>query len=217
MTAAKQEDKNPSSKKEPSSQRPQKLTPEVWKDIPEYEDSYQVSDRGRVKSLPRKIIRKNGHIQTFKSRMLKPLDQSNGYLEVCLSNKGDQRRFYIHRLVAQAFISNSKNLPEVNHKDENKHNNFASNLEWCDREYNNAYGSRLYRQVKTSERNGKYERFGKKMAQIHSKPLIMSNAREEWTFPSTHAASQLLGYSQTSIARACRTKGTYKGAYWKYV
>lgn len=202
--------------KEPSSQ-PVKLAAEIWKNIPGYEGSYQVSDRGRVKSLPRKIIRKNGHIQTFKPRILKPLNHSNGYLEVCLSNNGNQKRFYIHRLVAQAFISNPKNLPEVNHKDENKHNNFASNLEWCGRTYNNTYGSRLHRQVKTSKQNGKYDRFGKAMAQIHSKPLIMSKDREEWKFPSTRAASRLLGYPQARIAKACRTKGTYKGADWEYV
>lgn len=204
-------------KKAQSSLKPPKLTSEKWKDVPDYEGLYAVSNFGRVKTLPHQIVRSNGHVQTFKARILKQLKQSSGYLEVCLSNKGIQKKYYVHRLVAQAFIPNPKALPEINHKDENKHNNFVNNLEWCNRAYNNAYGSRLQRQVATSRENGKYEMFGKSMARMHSKPLIMSNGKEEWSFPSTRAAAHLLGYPQGCIAQACRTSSKYKGAYWKYV
>ena len=67
----------------------------------------------------------------------------NGYLKVDLCKNGKQKTFTVHRLVATVFISNPKNFPTVNHKDENKLNNNVSNLEWCTVLYNNCYGTRL--------------------------------------------------------------------------
>ena len=107
---------------------------EIWKDIKGYEGLYQVSNKGRVKSL--------NYRRTGKEGILKGKPDKDGYLRVGLCKNKKQKPFYIHRLVAKAFLPNPNNLPEVNHIDENKENNHVENLEWCDRKYNNNYGSR---------------------------------------------------------------------------
>lgn len=112
---------------------------EIWKDIEGYEEKYQVSNLGRVKSLSRKVQFGN----TFRitpEKFLKYCDNGKGYQYVCLG-KGVENRRYIHRLVAEAFIPNPLNLPEVNHKDCNPRNCIEENLEWCDAKYNNNYGN----------------------------------------------------------------------------
>ena len=109
---------------------------EEWRDIEGYEGLYQVSNLGRVKSLRDKNNKK-------RELILKPKTMRNGYLKVDLCKNGKQKTFTVHRLVATVFISNPKNFPVVNHKDENKLNNNISNLEWCTVLYNNCYGTRL--------------------------------------------------------------------------
>ena len=82
-------------------------------------------------------------------RELKPQLKKNGYLQVGLHDKNNHKYVNIHRLVAEAFIPNPDNLPEVNHKDEDKTNNHVNNLEWCTGSYNARYGSRLNRIANT--------------------------------------------------------------------
>jgi len=108
---------------------------EAWADIKGYEGLYQVSTLGRIKSLPRRGTYSKAHI-------LKVSGDGNGYLQVGLCKNSSYKGYKVHRLVAQAFIPNPDNLPEVNHKDENKSNCQVSNLEWCDRAYNVNYGNR---------------------------------------------------------------------------
>ena len=112
---------------------------EVWKDISGYEGIYQVSNTGRIKSLSRRVPGLNTNTEII----LKPHTDKDGYLIVGLHNHGKSSNKKISRLVAQAFIPNPDNLPEVNHKDENKKNNNAENLEWCTTRYNLTYGNRL--------------------------------------------------------------------------
>ena len=108
---------------------------EAWADIKGYEGLYQVSTLVRIKSLPRRGTYSEVHI-------LKVSDDGKGYLQVGLCKNSIYKSHKVHRLVAEAFIANPDNLPEVNHKDENKSNCHVSNLEWCDRSYNVNYGSR---------------------------------------------------------------------------
>ena len=114
---------------------------EYWRPVLGYEGLYEVSNWGRVKSLPR-----NGTVKY--ARILKPDTDKDGYLYVVLSKNNKQKLFKIHRLVAEAFIPNPNNLPMINHKDENKQNNNAENLEWCDNKYNINYGSCIERRSK---------------------------------------------------------------------
>lgn len=103
---------------------------EEWRDIPEYEGRYQVSNLGKVKNVESNYI-------------LKPID-SHGYKYVHFCHKGNKRKNKaIHRLVAMVFLPNPRNLPEVNHKDGDKSNNNVSNLEWCSHKQNNIHKSQV--------------------------------------------------------------------------
>lgn len=108
---------------------------EIWKDIEGYEGRYQVSNLGNVKTL-----HYNGR---YGERLLSKWNDRRGYLLVRLNDKN----FLVHRLVANAFIPKEDGKEYVNHIDENKENNFVENLEWCDLQYNNKYGTREQRIV----------------------------------------------------------------------
>lgn len=118
---------------------------ELWNDIPGYEGIYQVSNMGRVKSLDR-VVYTRGCIpcKWLKGQIMKSF-LMDGYERICLSKQGTQRKFWVHRLVAMAFIPNPENLPEINHIDENPTNNNVWNLEWSDRLHNIRHGTRTAR------------------------------------------------------------------------
>lgn len=122
-----------------------KTTPavEVWRPVKGYEDYYEVSNLGIVRSYDRMVRCKIG-MRCMKGKVLKQRIWGN-YKSVCLVVGQVEERLYVHRIVAEAFIHNPDNLPQVNHKDENKLNNRADNLEWCTREYNMEYGTRMER------------------------------------------------------------------------
>ena len=109
---------------------------EVWKDIIGYEGFYQVSNMGRVRSLDRDIIDKNGIVYSLKGSMREVSSSSRGYQDIGLSKDGEQKTFFIHRLVAESFIPNPKSLPIVNHIDGDKRNNVVTNLEWVNNSQN---------------------------------------------------------------------------------
>lgn len=108
---------------------------EIWKDIKDFEGIYQVSTFGRIKRLSRKTINegllgKNKELQ-LKEKILKPSTITKGYKGITLTK--DKKRYpkKVHRLVAEAFIPNPNNKPQINHIDCNKSNNNVNNLEWC--------------------------------------------------------------------------------------
>ena len=110
---------------------------EVFEDLKGYEDTYQISEFGRIFSKRRLV----GNKIIF-GRELEPQLTSDGYLKVTLSKDGTSKRFYVHRLVAMQFIDNINNLEQINHIDGNKLNNNVTNLEWCTKEENQNHAVR---------------------------------------------------------------------------
>ena len=172
---------------------------EIWKDITGYDGVYQVSDMGRVKRLIGYRCRKE--------RILKTFDNGNGYPFVVLCKDGVSKEYYVHRLVAEAFLPNPNNLPCVNHINEVKTDNRSENLEYCDHAYNNSYGNRITRIAK-SMTNGKL-----------SKSILQYSLDGDFIkeYPSANEVERQLGFSQGNISKCCL--GKYKQMYgykWHY-
>lgn len=153
-------------------------------DVKGYEGLYAISNCGEVWSY-----RKNIFLKPFLAR---------GYFKVRLCKDGNNKQVLVHRLVAETFLPNPQNLPQINHKDENKQNNCVGNLEWCDTKYNINYG-----------------RHNEKVAKIHCKKVYCVELDKE--FESAKSAAAQLNLSDSNIAKCC--KGKYKttgGYHWKY-
>ena len=162
---------------------------EIWKDIEDYKGLYQISNKGNVKSLYK-----------GSERILKLHDDGRGYYQIILCNDGVRKTFKLHRLVAQAFISNPHNLPEVNHKDENKKNNCVENLEWITHINNCNHGTRnkrLSRKLLQYSKDGEFIR--------------------EWQ--GSREVERELDINHSDIIQCCRGNPKYKSAggfVWRY-
>ena len=170
-----------------------KYQDEYWKDISGYEGRYQVSNKGRVRSLQAKTKTK-----PYKGGVLTLMTDSMGYKLVNLSRKS----YKVHRLVAAAFIENPNGLPCINHKDEDKTNNNAENLEWCTHRYNNNYGTRNAR-----------------ISQNEGRGIIQYNLDgiEIKRWRSSADAARHYGVSRSSIYGCCsKRQHTSCGYVWRF-
>lgn len=138
---------------------------EIWKDVEGYEDYYQVSNFGRVRSKDR--LRSNGDrgYCKVKGKILKNAKNELGYHILGLSVNGNRKMVKVHRLVAKAFISNPERKPFVNHMDGNPQNNHVSNLEWCTQKENmqHAYDSGLMKSNFTKNKEKILEEYTKNL------------------------------------------------------
>jgi len=193
---------------------------EIWKSIEGYEGLYQVSNLGSFKSLERKVRSKYA-IRTVKEKILKQFLSKYGYLTVGLSKNCKTKRYQSHRLVAIAFISNPNNYPMVNHKDENRSNPKANNLEWCTSKYNNNYGTKIERYVKT--RTGV---FTEKMKECIRKAAVKNSIKVyqyslKWEFVrewDSMTLAQKEGFRVDGISRCCKGKRIkHKGYKWSNI
>lgn len=182
---------------------------EEWKDIAGYEGLYQVSTLGRVKSLAR--ISAQGH--QLLEKYLKPRRCTTGYFQVCLSKNGNLAYKDIHRLVAQAFIPNLENLPQVNHKDESRTNNCVDNLEWCTAKYNANYGTRNERVAEARKGQRLSGVSLEKMRHKLMKKVMCVETGE--VFDSIEAAKEFTHTSNVCNALKGRNK-TAGGYHWRY-
>ena len=180
-----------------------------------YEGLYKVSNFGRILSL--------NYRNTGKADLMNPSTNTDGYLRVCLSKNGEDKWCYVHRLVAQTFIPNPENLPEVNHKDEDKTNNFVflnedgsvdkekSNLEWKTHRDNMNHGTRNERAGKAISKANINGKLSKKVLQFS----LTGDLIREWE--STNECGRN-GFNQGAVAACCRgEKPQYKGFLWMYV
>lgn len=183
---------------------------EEWRPVKGFEEFYEVSSLGRVRSLdriyPDAIVNCKGEKQAYvhKGQMMKGFQMDNGYVALVLKGMNRIKRFLVHRLVADAFIENPDNFPQVNHKDECKTNNAAYNLEWCDGKYNTNYGNHLNKFLSKRGRTVKqYSLDGELIA----------------TYIGVAIAARETGLDRRCIAQAAR-KGmtaTACGYRWQYV
>lgn len=169
---------------------------EIWKDVVGYEGLYQVSNLGRIKSL----IRYTLNYKCNKEKILNNRISKSGYCYIYLSKNKQIKGFRVHRLVAQAFISNPNNLPQVNHKDGNKKNNSVNNLEWCTAKENTNH----------AERNSLRKRSYKKVNQYDLK----GNFIKQWN--SLTEVALFYNKSKTTICNYCKGKLKDKNFIWKY-
>ena len=134
---------------------------EIWKDIQGYEGLYQVSNKGMVKRIEHYEYRPTKGQRLMPEKLLKTRLNERGYVKVCLFKDSKGKWYFVHRLVASAFIDNPNNYPQVNHIDEDKENNKMDNLEWCTNSYNNRYGHKPEKQRQAAIKrwlDGKYRK-----------------------------------------------------------
>lgn len=173
---------------------------EIWKDIPGYESRYMVSNFGRIRSLPK--------CSRCGIRLMHPGVTPGGYLQVTLRDGKRSKLKRVHRLVAIAFLPNPRNLPAVNHIDENKLNNFATNLEWCTAKDNDNHGTRNYRMGISLRNNWR----SRAVYQIDSGGKIIA------TYPSAREAERVTGFRRANICKSLRFSTKKCGGYfWRYV
>ena len=167
-----------------------------FKDIKGYEGLYKINDIGEIISLNYKGL-------GYEKKLCNKPNAKGKYFAITLRKDGEEKTFMVHRLVAETFIPNPENLPQVNHKDENGLNNNVENLEWCDRSYNMKYGTRAERQSTKIK-----------------KPVIQLSKSGEFIKEWDGACDAEEFYNvreAQNIPRCCR--GLIKSAYgfvWKY-
>ena len=179
---------------------------EIWKKIDGY-DNYEVSNLGRVKSLDRTIVYSDGRSYNYKSQVLKPIKNKDGYLLVNLYKNGKMKTHYIHRLVYETFKGPIPEGMQCNHISENKTENNLENLNLMSPKENCNWGTR-------NERNAKARTNGKKSKPVLQLDLEGNIIRE---YPSANEVQRQTGYSNGNISKCCI--GKYKTAYnykWKY-
>lgn len=177
---------------------------EIWMDVVGYEGFYEVSNLGRVKSLPRTRKSSKGGIASVKGKILKYKIDRYGYLVYGLSKDGRGKSHTCHRIVAKTFIPNPENLPQVNHIDGNKVNNKVENLEWCTNIYNHMEA------LKLGLRGGKpYKK------RVDARNVLMyKDGVHIRTFESLAQAARELNFKKGRISNCLRKSSKSSGGFF---
>ena len=183
---------------------------EIWKDIPGYEGLYQINNTGLIKSLERTLNPGCCKIgRTTKEKIISPYITKQGYLRVQLCKNSKTKKFFVHRLVAEAFIPNSNNYKCINHKDEIPTNNNVQNLEWCTHKYNSNYGTIKERAKESRRKNNSGCKRVEQLDRYGNHIAFYRSAKE------AEIKNNIKG---TDVSQCCRgLRKTAKGFIWKYV
>jgi len=176
---------------------------EIWVDVLGYEGRYMVSNCGSVKSLNRTtIVVVNGleKIKAYKGKVLNKLSGKSKYITACLYTNGKMKRCLVHRLVAEAFIPNPENKPQVNHKNSMRGDNRVENLEWATSSENNkhAYLFGFHNKIAVHE-----PKFGLNHAGSESVLMFTLSGRLVAWFASMADASRTTGFHKSNISKSC--------------
>lgn len=180
----------------------------VFKDIPGYENYYFADNNGNIYSKDRLMTVYNPKIGknfSYKKKgvKLKPHKKKTGYYTVTLRKEGIGNEELLHRIIARTFIPNPNNLPQINHKDENKANNCVDNLEWCTGKYNYYYGSNLER-IKNNQKVKSISQYRLDNSYVNS-------------YKSINEAERATGIKHYNIISVCKGNRKTAGGYiWKY-
>lgn len=173
-----------------------------WKSVKGYEELYEVSDKGYIRSLPKickKMEGKELKDYLYSGKILKPYVDRKGYLKVKLYKDGAGKVKFVHRVVLESFVGNPKELPQINHKNEDKTDNSLHNLEWCSASYNVNYGTRnkaLEKPIRQMSKDGK----------------VLNE------FKSASEAAKHTGLHQSLISQCCIGKRKTTGGYrWQFL
>jgi hypothetical protein len=178
---------------------------EIWRNIVGFEGKYAVSNLGNIKTLERPCENKR---RNLKEGLLSPRMNRSGYLQVLLYNKGYRKTVTVHKLVADAFIDNSLNKPQINHIDGNKKNNHVNNLEWTTAKENTSHAHLLGLCSLRIGKNNSASKYVEQLALSGSLIKIWESMRE---------AGKALKVSQSSICQCCKGKVLSVGGFkWRY-
>lgn len=179
---------------------------EIWKPIKGYERLYEISNYGNVRSLDRYIICGKGK-RLIKGKILKLRIGRDNRIYINLHKNDTDISYSVHRLVAETFLDNPNNYPQVNHKDENPQNNSVYNLEWCTASYNINYGTAIQR---AKEKLINKPSLSKRVIQYSLDGELI----KEW---ASMREAERNGFNASMIWRCCNNiRKTHKGYIWKY-
>ena len=184
-----------------------------WKDVKGYEGFYQVSNNGDVKSLSRLVKHPKGGYKRIRERIMSCKNGRDFYDIVVLYQEGVSKTKLVHRLVAEAYLSNPENLPQVNHKDGNKLNNSVDNLEWC------SLSEQRFHAYRIGLQKPAYSMLGKKGKDCpNSIPVvrILSSGQKEH-YDSFTIAMRQTGVDRSLIGKCASGKIVHAGGFkWEY-
>lgn len=189
----------------------------MWMDVKGWEDYYQISEDGKIRSKDRTITDKIGRTRSWKGQILNPDIAPNGYYRVSFSINRKRQQRYLHRLLAEHFIPNPNKLPQVNHLDGNKLNNNLNNLEWVTVQENtiHAYKHGLIKHVSGKDHfnYGKFGSDSKRAKPVKATNIITNEVKEYGSIVETVKD----GFSKSEVSRSCNRGGVHKGHIFEFI
>lgn len=189
------------------------LEGEEWRDVVGYEGLYAVSNLGRVVFLQRRVRKHKGY-SNLGCKLCKLMKTKNGYIQARFWGDNREKKKYVHRLVAEAFIPNPNNYPQIDHIDTDKTNNQVSNLRWatCSMNHLNPI---------TRKRNSESKKGNLALIKKASIPIVRINPNDPndiKIYSSAKSAGEIEGFNWSHIGDVCRgERNKSQGFYWKYL